>query len=595
MSALMKTTTAPPSFNSANGIAQQTSTDPAGNATPAVSDHRDEDIIARVRRAREALARGADDFKKDMETEMKVRESMRSSTSSNDSPSLVRARAEARLAASHGNSTNYPAASNVPAYRLRESRFVPKEQYGRAIERSKEMRASRSKEISRPPSRMEDSKQIFDFDSPSKKQESQFSTFDFTNPSQKQSQHSAFAAQPQLQQTSFSHSQEIPESQSASVGFGTHGRQPASDSKTQLGAKPNGFSESGFTGWQLPSTMETPSQSSFQPMAGQKPSEIQDTPSLSLPLEALRMERNQRLAPIVALSRRHLASAHCQSLHRAHLPYNFPSLSRARMTCLGSKDHQIRRLKSSMTSQSSQITLTTRSRLLSAHGPGQSTASTFGQQSNPARAQEGISVPTSEEVNLVSDEEEEDSQPPYASQFAQNLASAANGLYEHQGNFEESEEDEEEATPKKIMTTRARKVKVMIPRLRSRMDTDNLVRMKKSKVATTARRRISKTSMKRMKRSTSTMKKPSADLALSDASNLAMTVSLLNARSLMRTRMTRMTRKSILQLLSGIGRRARIPSFRALVARLRKRLSSAIEDDQERGIREYNYVAMVFE
>ncbi|KAI7120260.1 hypothetical protein KC352_g33149, partial [Hortaea werneckii] len=264
MSALMKTTTAPPSFSSANGVSQQASAaKPAVNAAPGTSDHRDEDIIARVRRAREALARGADDFKKDMETEMKVRESMRSSTSSNDSPSLVRARAEARLAASHGNSTSYPAASNVPAYRLRESRFVPREQYGKAIERSKEMRASRSKEISRPTSRMEDSKQTFDFDSPSKKQETQFSMSDFANPSQKQSGESAFRTQPELQQTFFSHSQEIPESQSESVGFGTHS-QLAPNSKTHLEGKPNGFSASSFTGWQPPSTIETPSQFRFQ-------------------------------------------------------------------------------------------------------------------------------------------------------------------------------------------------------------------------------------------------------------------------------------------------------------------------------------------
>ncbi|KAI7493967.1 hypothetical protein KC357_g858 [Hortaea werneckii] len=493
MSALMKTTTAPPSFNSANGIAQQTSTDPAGNATPAVSDHRDEDIIARVRRAREALARGADDFKKDMETEMKVRESMRSSTSSNDSPSLVRARAEARLAASHGNSTNYPAASNVPAYRLRESRFVPKEQYGRAIERSKEMRASRSKEISRPPSRMEDSKQIFDFDSPSKKQESQFSTFDFTNPSQKQSQHSAFAAQPQLQQTSFSHSQEIPESQSASVGFGTHGRQPASDSKTQLGAKPNGFSESGFTGWQLPSTMETPSQSSFQPMAGQKPSEIQDsqpnhfqastgTTKAQNPFSGFSagsssisqstfgglangaksafgthsgaepstfgfgsLPKSPSRAPAVQLSQSEQGE---NDLFGIEGPSNSTTEIQHDFTI--QPDNIDDSLSTSFGGQKSQPHGFTEATDMfgrprsQAHGPGQSTASTFGQQSNPARAQEGISVPTSEEVNLVSDEEEEDSQPPYASQFAQNLASAANGLYEHQGNFEESEEDEEE-------------------------------------------------------------------------------------------------------------------------------------------------------
>ncbi|KAI7581782.1 hypothetical protein KC316_g8245 [Hortaea werneckii] len=493
MSALMKTTTAPPSFSSANDISQQTSAaGPAVNAASGVSDHRDEDIISRVRRAREALARGADDFKKDMETEMKVRESMRSSTSSNDSPSLARARAEARLAASHGNSTSYSATRNVPAYRLRESRFVPKEQYGRAIERSKEMRASRSKEISRPTSRMEDSKQTFDFDSPSKKQESQFSTFDFANPSQKRSQHSAFKAQPQLQQTSFSHSQEIPESQSASVGFGTHSSQPAFDSKTQLEAKPNGFLASSFTGWQPPSTIETSSHTFFKPMAGQSSSEIQDSQPNHLQTSTETTKAQNPFSGFSAGS--NFFSKPSFGSHANGAKSVFGTHNRAEPSTFGfgalpkspspvptvhnsnlepdqddlfgtegqpdsktaiqhdftiQPNHINDSLSTSFGGQKWQpYGLTEATDMFGrprsqAHGLGQSTFSSFGQQSSPARAQEGFNVPTPEEVNLVSDEEEE-SQPPYASQFAQNLASAANGLHEQQDNFGESEEDEAE-------------------------------------------------------------------------------------------------------------------------------------------------------
>ncbi|GAB1737818.1 hypothetical protein NU219Hw_g2297t1 [Hortaea werneckii] len=494
MSALMKTTTAPPSFSSVNGISQQPSAaEPAVNAAPGVSDHRDEDIIARVRRAREALARGADDFKKDMETEMKVRESMRSSTSSNDSPSLARARAEARLAASHGNSTSYSAMPNVPAYRLRESRFVPKEQYGRAIERSKEMRASRSKEISRPTSRMEESKQIFDFDSPSKKQESQLSKFDFANPSQERSQNSAFSAQPELQQTPFSHSQEIPESQSASVGFGLHSRQPAFDSKAQLEAKPNGFSASSFTGWQPPSTTETSSQSFFKPMVGQHSSEIQDSQPNHLKTST---ETTKAQTPFFGFSAgSNFVSQSSFGGHANGAKSVFGTHNRAEPSTFGfgtlpkspspapavynshleqgqddffgteGRPNSKTEIQHDFTIQPNYINdslstsfdghnsrphgLTEATDMFGrprsqAHGLGQSTFSSFGQQSSPTRAQEGFYEPTTEEVNLVSDEEEEESQPPYATQFAQNLASAANGGHSPHEDLEESEEDEAE-------------------------------------------------------------------------------------------------------------------------------------------------------
>ncbi|KAK6402894.1 hypothetical protein LTR95_019013, partial [Oleoguttula sp. CCFEE 5521] len=64
-----------------------------------------------------------------------------------ESPSLVKARADARLKLLQSAST-----SEIPAYRLRESKFVPREQYGKAFDRSKELRESRSQEGSRPQS-----------------------------------------------------------------------------------------------------------------------------------------------------------------------------------------------------------------------------------------------------------------------------------------------------------------------------------------------------------------------------------------------------------------------------------------------------------
>lgn len=174
MSALMKTTTATPSFEDS---ARRPST-AASNVD--LSKGGDDDILARARRAREALAQGGKDWKDEffMEEVKKeeIRKSMRSSTSSGESPSMIRARIEARQRASHGSpmsTKNNVSASmaGIPAYRLRESKFVPREQYGKAIERSKEMRASRSREVSRPASPTAIASQLsqqpnFDFASP---------------------------------------------------------------------------------------------------------------------------------------------------------------------------------------------------------------------------------------------------------------------------------------------------------------------------------------------------------------------------------------------------------------------------------------------
>ncbi|KXT17576.1 hypothetical protein AC579_6193 [Pseudocercospora musae] len=117
----------------------------------------DEALFARLRAAREGLKEGADFMKSEIDEDF--RRSRSASRSDHDSPSMERARSEARMRASLGAS-EFGALTvshrDVPAYRLRESRFVPREHYGRAIERANEIRASRSQAGSRPGSRTEE-------------------------------------------------------------------------------------------------------------------------------------------------------------------------------------------------------------------------------------------------------------------------------------------------------------------------------------------------------------------------------------------------------------------------------------------------------
>lgn len=115
----------------------------------------DDAILARARAAREALRDGGSVFQPETERP----DPFRLSTGSQavyESPSLERARQDARWRASQaGTDFGSSRRSDVPAYRLRESKFVPREQYGKAIERAKEFRASRSGESSRPESRLD--------------------------------------------------------------------------------------------------------------------------------------------------------------------------------------------------------------------------------------------------------------------------------------------------------------------------------------------------------------------------------------------------------------------------------------------------------
>lgn len=102
-------------------------------------DDDDEALFARVRAAREALQENENFMRSEVLKEEDSRRSRSSAQSDHESPTMERARVEARLRLSSSANNR-----EVPAYRLRESKFVPREQYGKAIERANELRASRS-------------------------------------------------------------------------------------------------------------------------------------------------------------------------------------------------------------------------------------------------------------------------------------------------------------------------------------------------------------------------------------------------------------------------------------------------------------------
>jgi hypothetical protein len=159
------TQTSPPAFRSpsqrgpTSAQANHTSLMPPPTATPARSvkvDNDDEALFARLKVARENLMDSTTFYKSEMGEVKEFRQSLKSSLSSNEfeSPSMAKARLDARMRDAHGSSEDGLSNNtrNVPAYRLRESKFVPRENYGKAIERAKELRESRSRETSRPES-----------------------------------------------------------------------------------------------------------------------------------------------------------------------------------------------------------------------------------------------------------------------------------------------------------------------------------------------------------------------------------------------------------------------------------------------------------
>ena len=146
----------PSQFGSPITPAYHTSLMRPPSATPARSakiDNDDEALFARLKAARENLMDSKTFIQSEMEKEQEFRRSLKSSLSSNEfqSPSMAKARLDAKMRASHGTS-ELGASTNtrdVPAYRLRESKFVPREHYVKAIEKSSELRASRSLGTSR--------------------------------------------------------------------------------------------------------------------------------------------------------------------------------------------------------------------------------------------------------------------------------------------------------------------------------------------------------------------------------------------------------------------------------------------------------------
>lgn len=124
---------------------------PSVRSVRSKTNDEDEVLFARIKAAREGLAESESFMRSEVEKESELRHSA-SSLSDRESPSLVRARAEIRSQASRADSEFGASLSGrkVPAYWLRESRFVPREHYGRARERADELRASRTERPDRP-------------------------------------------------------------------------------------------------------------------------------------------------------------------------------------------------------------------------------------------------------------------------------------------------------------------------------------------------------------------------------------------------------------------------------------------------------------
>jgi hypothetical protein len=103
----------------------------------------DEELFARARAARQAMADSSTWYRSEIQKDdvRRKEEAARSLIS----PSMERARELARLRSVHLGA----ASPDVPAYRMRESRFVPRAQYNLAIEKAKQKIESRSRSPSR--------------------------------------------------------------------------------------------------------------------------------------------------------------------------------------------------------------------------------------------------------------------------------------------------------------------------------------------------------------------------------------------------------------------------------------------------------------
>ncbi|KAG9963211.1 hypothetical protein KCU61_g3962, partial [Aureobasidium melanogenum] len=129
----------------ASGSAVTKSISSGLTATVSLSKARqeDEELFARARAARQAMADSSAWYRSEIRKDDTRRneEAGRSLTS----PSMERARELARLRSSRPGA----ASPDVPAYRLRESRFVPRAQYNLAIEKARQKIESRSRSPSR--------------------------------------------------------------------------------------------------------------------------------------------------------------------------------------------------------------------------------------------------------------------------------------------------------------------------------------------------------------------------------------------------------------------------------------------------------------
>lgn len=151
-----------PSLASTNQTPKQsTISTPLPSSTLSRGSHgpdEDEALFARLRAAREGLTQSTAYYKDEVSRDNELRLSLNTSQSSNEyeSPSMTKARADAKLRYNNSSmGSSLVTEQGVPAYRLRQSKFIPREQYGLAIERSREFRESRSREQSRPESRID--------------------------------------------------------------------------------------------------------------------------------------------------------------------------------------------------------------------------------------------------------------------------------------------------------------------------------------------------------------------------------------------------------------------------------------------------------
>jgi hypothetical protein len=210
---------------------------------------RADEVIARARAARESLRDGGFSFRPETDTNDPLRQSTGSQVMY-DSPSMERARIDARLRASQcGTDFGSSRRSDVPAYRLRESKFVPREQYGKAIERSREFRRSRSGNSSRPESRND----TFTPSKPAEPVESRPAGPSFTDATptanSAQSTTATFGNIPQLSQPQWSAAQ--PSAFSTSTSFGGFSQNPGASRPSTLGdinntTRPPGFGSQPF-------------------------------------------------------------------------------------------------------------------------------------------------------------------------------------------------------------------------------------------------------------------------------------------------------------------------------------------------------------